>query len=277
MNRSNMTNMANTPNTNTLSQSESQKEKVRATYGEIAKSRDTQSPASCCAPTCCAPDVNTDDVNTDYSSEEIASVPEGAYLGEGSGNPVLAAKLKPGETVVDLGSGAGMDSYLAANLVGKSGCVVGLDMTPEMLERARKNSARGDYPQVTFRQADIEHLPLESGTADAVLSNCVINLAPDKAAVYREIHRVLKPGGRFAIADIVLRGDPDSIPDAVQNLDACGCIATAAEEAAYLDIIRAVGFDDVKIVSERPAQSQPKDSAVRSQAVTLVGKKPAGN
>ena len=265
-------NMMNTSNTNTPSQSESQKEKVRATYGAIAKSRGTKSPASCCAPTCCTPETHSD-----YSAEEISSVPEGAYLGEGSGNPVRAAQLKPGETIVDLGSGAGMDSYLAANLVGKSGRVVGFDMTPEMLARAQKNLQGVGYPQVTFRQADIENLPLPDGTADAVLSNCVINLAPDKAAVYREIFRVLKPGGRFAVADIVLRGDPDSIPDAVQDLDACGCIATAAEETAYLEIIRTAGFNEVKIVSERPAESQPKDSSVRAQAVTIVGKKSAGN
>ena len=264
--------MTNLMEINNLSRSETQKDKVRATYGAIAKSRDTQSPASCCAPTCCSPETRSD-----YNSEEISSVPEGAYLGEGSGNPVRAAQLKPGETIVDLGCGAGMDSFLAANQVGKSGRVVGLDMTPEMLESARKNSARGDYPQVEFRQADIENLPLESGTADVVLSNCVINLAPDKVAVYQEIHRVLKPGGRFAVADIVLRGDPDSIPKAVQDLDACGCIATAAEETAYLETIRAAGFHGVKIVAERPAESQPKDPTVHAQAVTLVGKRSAGN
>ena len=160
------------------------KEKLRAAYGEIARERAAAQAPSCCAPTGLEPD---------YSAEEIASVPPGAHLGEGSGNPVRAADLRPGEVVVDLGCGAGMDVFLAANRVGATGRVLGFDMTPEMLERARRNAA-SDYPQVEFGPADIERLPLEPGTADVVVSNCVINLAPDKAAVYREIFRVLKPG-----------------------------------------------------------------------------------
>lgn len=256
-----------------------QKEKVRAAYGEVARTRDACTAAACCAPPGHAPD---------YSPEEIASVPEGAYLGEGSGNPVRAAQLQPGECVVDLGCGAGMDTFLAANRVGKAGHVIGLDMTPEMLERARANAARSDYPQVEFRQADIEHLTLHSNSADAVLSNCVINLAPDKAAVYREIFRVLEPGGRFAIADIVLRGDAGLVHQAAEKLAPGSCVVSALEENKYLAVIKAAGFEDVTIVAERPALSQPQvaeaarklgfdpeDKRVSAEAVTLVGRKPA--
>jgi len=245
---------------------EEQKEKVRAAYGEIARTRTTEGPATCCAPPA---------TPLDYSLEEIASVPPGAFLSEGSGNPVGAARLQPGETVIDLGSGAGMDVFLAANRVGPAGRVLGIDMTPEMLERARANAARGDYPQVEFQRGDIERLPAASDSADVVLSNCVINLAPDKAAVYREIFRVLKPGGRFAIADIVLRGEPGRIRRALLDLAPCSCVSTALEESAYLETIRAAGFDGVEIVAERPALAQPLAALVRAQAVTLVGRKPA--
>ncbi len=256
-----------------------QKEKVRAAYGEVARTRDAHTAAACCAPPGHGPD---------YSQEEIASVPEGAYLGEGSGNPVRAAQLQPGERVVDLGCGAGMDTFLAANQVGKAGHVIGLDMTPEMLERARANAARSDYPQVEFRQADIEHLPLHPNSADAVLSNCVINLAPDKAAVYQEIFRVLKPGGRFAIADIVPRGDAGLVHQAAEKLAPGSCVVSALEENKYLAVIKAAGFEDVTIVAARPALSQPQvteaarklgfdpeDKRVSAEAVTLVGRKPA--
>ncbi len=249
------------------STAEEQKEKVRAAYGEIARKRTGGEAATCCAPPPAGPD---------YSADEIGSVPAGAYLGEGSGNPVRAAGLQPGETVVDLGCGAGMDVFLAANRVGPTGRVVGVDMTPEMLERARVNARTGRYPQVEFQQADIERLPVPPASADAVLSNCVINLAPDKAAVYREIFRVLKPGGRFAIADIVLRGEPGRLRRAVLELAPCGCVATALEQEAYLATIRAAGFEAVEIVAERPALSQPLDALVRAQAVTLVGRKPFG-
>lgn len=243
---------------------EQQKEKVRAAYGELARTRKTRSSVPCCAPP---------DHDPDYTPQEITSVPEGAFLGAGSGNPARVAGLRPGEVVIDLGSGAGMDVFLAANRVGKSGRVIGVDMTPPMLERARGTAARGDYPQVEFLQADIESLPVASAVADVVLSNCVINLAPDKAAVYREIYRVLRPGGRFAIADIVLQGPPALISQAVEGLPACGCVATALEENAYLDAIHAAGFATVDLVAQRPALAQPLNGLVRAQAVTLTGRK----
>jgi len=241
------------------------KERISAVYGEIARTRDTQPAATCCAPPGYEPD---------YSLEEIASVPEGAFLGQGSGNPVRAACLQPGEEVVDLGCGAGMDVFLAANQVGPSGRVVGFDMTPEMLERAQANAARGHYPQVEFHRVDIDTLPLESASVDAVLSNCVINLAPDKAAVYREVFRVLRPGGRFAIADIVLRGERGLVHKAAEKVTPCSCIATALEQDAYVETIRAAGFEAVEIVAQRPAASLVLDKLVRAQAVTLVGRKP---
>lgn len=242
-----------------------QKQKVRATYGEVARTRRPEEAASCCAPPGHEPD---------YSSEEIASVPEGAFLGAGSGNPVRTAHLQPGEVVVDLGCGAGMDAFLAANRVGRSGHVTGIDMTPDMLHRARANAALGNYSHVEFLEADIERLPMRSASADVVLSNCVINLTPDKAAVYREIYRVLRPGGRFAIADIVVRGAPERIARAVERMPLCSCVATALVEDAYLEAILAAGFEAVEIVAERPAFSQPLDSQVQAQAVTVIGRKP---
>jgi len=258
---------------------EKQKEEVRSAYGEIARTRMRQAEAKCCAPP---------EADPDYSAEEIASVPAGAFLGEGSGNPVRAAKLQPGEVVVDLGSGAGMDVFLAANQVGASGRVTGFDMTPEMLARARENAARGQYAQVEFRQSDIEQLPVSDNSADVALSNCVINLTPDKMRVYREIFRVLKPGGRMAIADIVLRGDVEALRRVADKLPGCSCVKTALEEKAYLEAVRGAGFEGVEVVAERSAASQtdiekmarllgldPERDQVSAHAVTLVGRKPA--
>lgn len=237
-------------------------EAVAAVYGMVAKTKGRTS--------CCTVELETPQ---DYSPEELASVPPGAYLGQGSGNPVRHAALQPGEVVVDLGSGAGMDSFLAANRVGPSGRVHGFDLTPEMLERARGNAAR--YPNVSFEHAQIERLPFPDASADAAISNCVINLAPDKRVVYDEIYRVLRPGGRISVADIVLRGAPDQVSAVRENPDLaswCGCILGALEENEYLGIIRAAGFGDVKIVSERAAMSQP-GHAVKAVAITVTARK----
>lgn len=248
-------------------------EAVRSNYGNVARTRNLEGQAEGAG--CCG---NTR-TPFDYAAEELAAVPKGAYLGEGSGTPVRHAALRPGEVVVDLGSGAGMDSFLAANAVGKAGRVYGFDMTPEMLERARDNAAVGGYTNVSFEQADIEHLPLADRAADAVVSNCVINLTPDKRAVYREIFRVLRPGGRIAIADIVLRGGAAAI-QAFRNCGDssawCACLSGALPEKDYFDAIRAAGFVDARIVSERPAQSQP-GSGVIATAVTITARKPVGN
>ena len=269
---------------------------VRDTYGEVARKRDVggEAATACCEPACCTPAANptgpavADSGQTlkkiaeahraisDYSAEELASVPPGAYLGEGSGTPVRHAGLQPGETVVDLGAGAGMDSFLAANRVGPSGRVFGFDLTPDMLQRARENAAQAGCANVTFQQADIEHLPMASGAADAAISNCVINLTPDKPAVYREIYRVLKPGGRLSVSDIVLCGAPEAVRAfrAQSGPDAwCACVSGALREEDYLAAIRAAGFADVREVSERTAQSQP-GNGVSGAAITVTAKKP---
>ena len=243
---------------------------VQATYGEVARTRGIEGKQS----SCCGADLKP---LADYSAADLAAVPPRAYLGEGSGTPVRFADLQPGEVVVDLGAGAGMDTFLAANRVGPRGRVYGFDLTPDMLERARRNAAEAGYSHVSFERADIEHLPLPEGAADAAISNCVINLTPDKTAVYREIFRVLKPGGRLSVADIVLRGPAAAVRAFREGAgtDAwCACVSGALEESEYLAAIRAAGFAGVKIVSERPAQSQP-GGEVAAAAVTLVARKPA--
>lgn len=242
---------------------------VTAAYGAVARMRDDAAPTACCSTGLAAA--------SDYTPQELASVPRGAYLGEGSGAPVRSAGLQPGEVVVDLGAGAGMDSFLAANRVGPRGRVYGYDLTAAMVERAQRNAAAGGYANVEFARADIEHLPLESAAADAAISNCVINLAPDKPAVFAEIFRVLRPGGRLSVADIVLRGAADAIQGLRQQAGAegwCACVAGALEEQGYFAAIRGAGFADVRLVSERPAQSQPGDEA-SAVAVTITARKPA--
>ncbi len=243
---------------------------VAAAYGAVARTRDEAAqPAACCSaePTAAS----------DYSPEELASVPKGAYLGEGSGVPVRYAGLQPGEVVVDLGAGAGMDSFLAANKVGPSGRVYGYDLTLDMVERAQRIATAGNYANITFARADIEHLPLRDGAADAAISNCVINLAPDKAAVFAEIFRVLRPGGHLSVADIVMRGEREAIQGFRRQAGLeswCACVSGALAEEEYFATIRRVGFADVQLVAERPAQSQPGGD-VSAVAVTLTARKPA--
>jgi SAM-dependent methyltransferase len=176
-------------------------------------------------------------------------VPEGANLGLGCGNPIALASLKPGEVVLDLGSGAGFDCFLAANQVGKNGKVIGVDMTPEMLDRARENVRKGDFENVEFRLGEIENLPVADNHVDVIISNCVINLAPDKKRVFREGFRVLKPGGRLMVSDIVLLQE---LPEEIRNSIGAylGCVAGAVTKSDYIQAIQAAGFQGIKVIEE---------------------------
>jgi SAM-dependent methyltransferase len=228
------------------------KEMVRARYGGIAEAAGA---ASCCAPasSCCgdtAPGTPADKSRKmGYSDAELAAVPDGANLGLGCGNPQAIAALKPGEVVVDLGSGAGFDCFLAAKQVGATGRVIGVDMTHEMLKKARENAARISAANVEFRLGELEHLPVADNTADVILSNCVINLVPDKAQVFREAFRVLKPGGRLAISDVVNTAplSPELQADIALL---CGCIAGAAPIDRIEAWLVQAGFIDVQVMPQ---------------------------
>jgi SAM-dependent methyltransferase len=208
---------------------------------------------SCCGPasSCCGSVDLAQDISRKigYSDEELKVAPEGANLGLGCGNPVALASLREGETVLDLGSGAGFDSFLAANKVGQKGKVIGVDMTPEMIDKAKENARKGSYGNVEFRLGEIEKLPVLDNSINAVISNCVINLSPDKAKVFREAFRVLKPGGRFMISDIVLLKElPASIKESIEAY--IGCLSGAVMKDEYLEKIKTAGFQDVQVIDE---------------------------
>jgi SAM-dependent methyltransferase len=214
-----------------------------------------------------------------YSDEERASAPDGADLGLGCGNPQAIAALRAGETVLDLGSGAGFDCFLAAKRVGPSGHVIGVDMTPEMVTKARSNAGKVGATNVEFRLGEIEHLPVADACADAVLSNCVINLSPDKGAVFREAFRALKAGGRLAISDVVAFADmPAELGRSLEALT--GCVAGAAKVATLERLLRDAGFQEVKITM-RPesrtiiGQCMPGAEGYVASA-TIEGRKPGG-
>jgi len=214
---------------------------VRAHYGKVA-----EAPLAVgCAPGCCAPTKGTSTA-LGYSDAELAAVPDGADLGLGCGNPQAIAGLQPGETVLDLGSGAGFDCFLAARAVGETGTVIGVDMTPAMLSKARDNARKGHVSNVEFRLGEIEQLPVQGGVVDVVMSNCVVNLSPDKESVYREAFRVLKPGGRVAISDVVALGP---IPEALRKTEMAlsACIAGAITTAEIASMLTRVGFTDVVV------------------------------
>jgi len=210
---------------------------VRERYAKIA----TGEVAGCCSTSCCGGAQGEIGAAIGYAAEDLAAVPDGANLGLGCGAPVPLLALRPGETVVDLGAGAGMDAFLAAPLVGPSGKVIGVDMTPAMLEKARAFAASSGATNVEFREGRLESLPVDDASADAVTSNCVINLVPDKAAVFREIARVLKPGGRLVVSDIVLDGE---LPDAVaRDVTAyVGCIGGAVRRETYFALLAEAGL-----------------------------------
>jgi SAM-dependent methyltransferase len=221
---------------------------VRERYAGIAKKG-----GACCGPSACcggADPAEEASGRIGYSEEEMKSVPEGANLGLGCGNPIALASLEEGETVMDLGSGAGFDCFLAARAVGPSGGVIGVDMTPEMVEKARGNAKQGGYGNVEFRLGEIEHLPAADNSVDAIISNCVINLSTAKEKVFAEAYRVLKPGGRAMISDIVLSGDlPESVADSLAAH--AGCIAGAIRKDDYLRLLKNAGFRDIEVVQEK--------------------------
>ena len=220
---------------------------VRETYSQIAVSDS----GGCCAPSatsCCAPEapVQIGSTQLGYSEADLTSVPDGADLGLGCGNPGAIAALKPGETVLDLGSGAGFDAFLSVRAVGAEGRVIGVDMTPEMVSKARANAESGGYANVEFRLGEIEHLPVADETVDVIISNCVINLSPDKAAVFRDAYRVLKPGGRLAISDVVASAQLPA--DVASDLSLySGCVAGASLIGDLHAMMAAAGFEDIRI------------------------------
>jgi SAM-dependent methyltransferase len=224
------------------------KKTVREGYAKIVKKENScyASVSSCCSGADLAQTVSK---AIGYSDEELKSVPEGSNLGLGCGNPIALASLAEGETVLDLGAGAGFDCFLAANKVGKKGKVIGVDMTPEMLETARENAGKGGYTNIEFRLGEIENIPAADNSVDVIISNCVINLSPDKERVFGEAFRVLRRGGRLMVSDIVLLKE---LPDFIRSSVAAyiGCVAGALMKDEYLETIKGAGFREVKILDE---------------------------
>lgn len=264
----------------TSTQHDAIRQQVRARYGEIA--RDDRRGCGCTT-TCCTPGAErpgaTDAAALGYTSDDLASAPEGSELGLGCGNPTAIASIQAGETVVDLGSGAGFDCFLAARRVGDHGMVIGVDMTPDMISKARGNAERGGYPNVEFRLGEIEALPIADGVADFILSNCVVNLSPDKARVYREAFRTLKPGGRLAISDIVAL---QPIPPALKaDLAAyTGCVAGAAAPAELEAMLTAAGFIEVRVDVKAASRAfindwvPGKNAGAYVASANITGRKP---
>ena len=224
------------------------KKVVREGYAKVAKREGSD--CGCSASCCDSSDLSeTVSKSIGYSDEELGSVPEGANLGLGCGNPVALASLKPGETVLDLGSGGGLDCFLAANKVGEKGHVIGVDMTPEMLDKARENVSKGKRKNVEFRLGEIENLPVADNSVDVIISNCVINLSADKPRVFQEAFRVLRQGGRLMVSDMVLLKDlPDAVKRSVEAY--VGCLSGAIMKDKYLETIKKAGFTGVKVVDE---------------------------
>jgi SAM-dependent methyltransferase len=241
------------------------KKAVKKRYAQHA-----QENTSCCPSCSCSEknDITKHTKSIGYSQHELKSIPESADLGLGCGNPTALAELKNGEVVLDLGSGAGIDVFLAANKVGDSGCVIGVDMTEEMIQRARKTAKDNGYKNVEFRLGEIEDLPVQDNTVDVIISNCVINLSPDKLQTFKEAYRVLKPGGRLLVSDLVTEG---VLPkDIKKSYDAwSGCIAGALQKNEYLNTIRNAGFHNVEIVSENRYTEKEMDIRLTGKITSL--------
>ena len=224
------------------------KEVVRQKYSEIALQEKEINQSSCCGSGCCSTEVYNI-MSDDYSTLE--GYHPDADLGLGCGLPTQFAKIKKGDTVIDLGSGAGNDCFIARNETGENGKVIGIDFTPAMIDKARVNAEKLGYYNVEFRQGDIENIPVSANMADVMVSNCVLNLVPDKNSVFKDIFRVLKPGGHFSISDIVLVGD---LPDALRK-DAemyAGCVSGAIQKESYLELIQTNGFSNITLQKEKP-------------------------
>ncbi len=243
-------------NESKTSEHDSHRQAVREAYAQVAQS--SNSGDGCGIESSCCGVSDDTAINTlistrlGYSAEDLDKVPSGADMGLGCGNPRAIASLQPGEVVVDLGAGGGFDCFLAAHEVGEKGHVIGIDMTPDMLSKARNNAIKGNYTNVEFRLGEIENLPVANGTADVIISNCVINLSPDKARVFRETFRILKPGGRLAISDVVATVE---LPEAMRNDPAliAGCMGNASLIDELQTMLEAAGFEQVSI--------QPKDES----------------
>ena len=244
------------------------KRAVRENYGRVAEQA-----RSCCSSSCCSTaKPNAIAKKVGYTEEEVEAVPSGSNLGLGCGNPIALASLSEGETVLDLGSGAGFDCFLASNIVGPKGLVIGVDMTSEMIARARDNALKGGYKNVEFRPGEIESLPVEDNTIDIIISNCVINLVPNKEKAFLEAFRVLKPGGRLMVSDIVLQKKlPDFVLESIEAY--VGCIAGASTRTAYLDAIRSAGFEDVTVMDETafPLDCMTNDPTGQAILLSLKG------
>lgn len=233
---------------------------VRKSYGKIASATG----CGCASGTCCgAPDgVTAADISLKlgYSSDEVSGVPEGANMGLGCGNPQAIAALSPGETVLDLGSGGGFDCFLAARAVGEAGRVIGVDMTLEMISKARQNAVKAGFKNVDFRLGELENLPVTDGSIDVIISNCVINLSPEKAKVFQEAFRVLKPGGRLAVSDVVRTAEmPDSVKEDLAMYT--GCIAGASSVPELESMLQSAGFRAIRIGLKNESRAFIRDWA----------------
>jgi len=246
---------------------------VRTAYAKVAKGADG------CSVGCCGT-KGSGSLAMGYTETDLASVPDGSDLGLGCGNPQAIAAMRPGETVLDLGSGAGFDCFLAASRVGRTGRVIGVDMTPEMVAKARDNARRISATNVDFRLGEIEHLPVSDDSVDVVISNCVINLSPDKGAVFREAIRVLKPGGRIAISDVVAtQAIPKEVAESVEALT--GCVAGAAPVDEVRTLLAEAGFEGIKVDPRRDSgtiisQCMPGAESFLASAI-IEAYKPGGS
>ena len=247
------------------------KDVVRATYSQIAE----RSQQSCCSGCGCGVSPSAQAEAVGYLKEDLENVPEGAAMGLGCGNPIAIAELREGETVLDLGAGAGMDVFLAANKVGAKGRVIGVDMTREMIDRASAIAKSNGYENVEFRLGEIEKLPVDDGSMDTIISNCVINLSPDKSRVFSEAYRVLKPRGKLIVSDIV---SEHQLPDGIREDPNAwaGCIAGALEQQEYLAKIREAGFRDLQLVpnGEFYAEDVKSSEVVKLLSISVKAYKP---